>query len=158
MRRAQKRRAARPRAEQAVADTIRGEGLFEYRNPGSHDLELPHPAEGGVRLVGPGRTFFGSDYYKSLVRDGTLRLVRVVEPPAPEVHTESTAMSEEKLILDQPDAVTTRGAVENVVAAADDPVADDPAPEEVHESGIRGGDVLLLEKPTAGSFQLLNGD
>jgi len=89
---------------------LRGKGLFVYRNAKNSDLMLPKPDENGSKVIGPGQEFQGSDYFMSLVKTNEARLVRTLIP----VEMENNTMTE-KLILDQPETVTTEGTVEQVV-------------------------------------------
>lgn len=61
---------------------------------------------------------------------------------------EEKAMNEQKLILDQPETVTTKGVVEHVVV---EPVSVAPPKKVVETKKIQGTeDVLLNEDPMAG--------
>lgn len=94
----------------AIASALAGGGRYIYENSNANaDLTLPRPTKTGVRKVAPGGCFQGDDYYMQLVRSGMLRLVEILETK------EEEAMNEQKLILEQPDTVTTEGTVEQVV-------------------------------------------
>lgn len=125
---------------------LRGKGLFEYRNNTSGDLMLPKPSASGSRVVPKGATFRGDDYFMYMVRvTNEAKLVRVIEETVEPV-TEKP-MSEQKLILDQPDKVTTEGKIEHVVKKLDKPVKlneGQPAEQKKEE------DVLLNDSPVDG--------
>ena len=90
---------------------LRGKGLYVFRNAQDSDLMLPKPDANGSRVVGPGQEFQGDDYFMDLVKTNEARLVRTLIPPEQMENT----MTEEKLILDQPETVTTEGTVEQIV-------------------------------------------
>src|SRR4051812_46733613 len=97
-----------------VASAMAGGGVFIYQNSSrAAELTLPRPTRGGVRKAAPNGQFQGDDYYMQLVKTGFLRLVEVLQTP--EQEKEALMLEEEKLILDQPDRVTTEGTVETVV-------------------------------------------
>jgi hypothetical protein len=106
----------------------------------------------------------GDDYFMQCVRNRDAILVKTITPPdaepepvvepvveavepEPEVVTESKEedMTEEKLILNQPDQVTSEGTVEHVVTDQAKPLNEAPccAPEKPTET-------LLTEDPMAG--------
>ena len=69
--------------------------------------------------MAPGAEFIGDDYFiKTLVHteineNRQCRLVRIIENPIE--NPKGDNMNEDKLILDQPETVTTEGVVEHVV-------------------------------------------
>lgn len=106
---------------QIVKEALAGNGLYLYQNSNAHaELTLPRPTKSGKRVIAPNGSFQGDDYYMQLVRTGMLRLVEVLQTPEQEktVQQEENNMNEstEKLILDQPETVTTNGPVEHVVS------------------------------------------
>lgn len=92
---------------------LQGSGLYVYRNNSDAELLLPKPGADGVRSVAPRAEFRGDDYFKGMVRTNELIQVREVEAPQ-----RGDCLTSEKLILDQPDAVTADGPVEHHVVAA----------------------------------------
>lgn len=97
-----------------VTNALAGSGLYIYENSSKEaDLTLPRPTRTGLRKVAAGGRFQGDDYYMQLVRTGYLRLIEVMQTP--EQEKEVTLLEEQKLILDQPDRVTVKGKVEQVV-------------------------------------------
>lgn len=134
---------------QALENALHGEGLYLYRNNTKADLTLPRPTKSGIRIVGPNREFQGDNYYMQLVKQGILRLVKELQSPEKEQsQVEVKKMSEEKLILDQPDMVTEQGKVEHVVSS---PL------EKINETkeDSKKPDVLLNEGPVEGGFVIV---
>lgn len=93
-----------------LAQAMHGDGLYLFENKSNADLTLPRPTKSGIRKVGPRGQFQGDSYYLQLVRTGFLRLIKELQSP----EQEKTIM-EEKLILDQPDRITSEGTIEQVV-------------------------------------------
>jgi hypothetical protein len=134
-----------------VAQAHAGTGLFIFENNSDGDLTLPKPAADGRRVIGPRGQFQGDSYFHSLVKP-PMRMLKFVKQIIPqEVKqkqiTETTQMSE-KLILDQPDQVTTAGKVEHVVTDpnAPQPLNDNSIPQQPKPEG----EVLLNEDPLSG--------
>lgn len=134
-----------------IANALHGEGLYLYRNGSkTSTLTLPRPTASGLRTVAPNCEFQGDNYYMQLVRQGLLRLVKEIQSPEQQraALTEATHV-EEKLILDQPDTVTTEGKVEQVVK-------NKKAAQKLHEAGgSKEPDVLLNEAPVEGGFVIV---
>jgi hypothetical protein len=130
----------------------RGKGLFLFRNKSKEaTLSLPKvAADGKTRMVGPANPnvpgsgeWEGDSYFMTLVpRDAIL--VRTIRAPDAEKIGEQRQMNE-KLILDQPETVTTEGAVEQVTVT-------DQSINETSEEGTEKSkkDVLLTEDPLDG--------
>ena len=97
-----------------LEQALSGGGIYIFENKSKvSEISLPRPTKKGVRKVAPGGRFEGDDYYIQLVKSGLLTLVEVVLSAAQEM--EEKLQSEKKLIVDQPDQVTTEGKVEHVV-------------------------------------------
>jgi hypothetical protein len=123
-----------------LAKALHGEGLYLYENHTKADLTLPRPTPSGVRTVNAGQQFQGDNYYMQLVKTGELRLIK--ELLSPQQEKENEMVNEEKLVLDQPDRVTAKGKVEQVV---DTSTPTQPMNEEQIDEAT---DVLLNEGPT----------
>ena len=95
----------------------RGEGVYLFRNNTSGSLNLPKPANNGVRVVGKNAEWEGDNYFMFLVQKNDARLIRTIT--SPEEQKEEIKMAE-KLLVDQPDQVTVEGTVEHVVLSTDD--------------------------------------
>ena len=141
---------------QMLENALHGEGLYLYRNNTKADLNLPRPTKSGIRSVGPGKEFQGDNYYMQLVRQGMLRLVKELQSPnhtSQEVITESikteVKMTNDKLILDQPDMITEHGKVEHVVSNPEKKL------NETQEDAEKKPDVLLNEGPVEGGFVIV---
>jgi len=136
-----------------LKNNMSGSGLYVFENNTDGDLSLPKPTSSGLRTIGPRKRFQGDSYFLKLV-GSPMNLLRLVEEIQPKLTTQETAekiqreanMSTDKLILDQPDTITTKGKVEHVVDTdtpvqklhdANDPVATTP-------------EVLLTENPLDG--------
>jgi hypothetical protein len=105
---------------------LHGEGLYVYRNRTNGTLNLPKPTKSGLVEVAIGGEWEGDNYYMFLVRNNMAALVRtisdpviqevVLEPVVEEsVITEGKENMQNKLILDQPECVTSEGKVEHVI-------------------------------------------
>lgn len=137
---------------QMLENALKGEGLYLYRNSTNADLKLPKPTSSGVRVVGPKKEFQGDNYYMQLVRAGLLTLVKELQSPNINENVEvlkEEKMSEEKLILDQPDTVTEEGKVEHVVSKKKKKLNETKSAEEQQP------DVLLNEGPIEGGFVIV---
>ncbi len=100
------------------AQDMAGTGLFVFENNTDADLTLPRPTATGLRMIGPRKRFQGDSYYLKLV-GSPMNLLRLIEELKPK-DGPATVLSEEKnmndkLILDQPDQITTSGKVEHFV-------------------------------------------
>ena len=138
--------------KQVIEKALAGEGLYLFRNNSAADLTLPRPTKSGVRVVGPWKEFQGDNYYLQLVRTGQLRLVKELQSPEAQQQMELKEHTmEEKLILDQPDTVTTKGKVEHVV---DHNVPSKP----LREQSGDGEEVLLNEGPVEGGFVFVDDE
>lgn len=130
-------------AKEALKKRLQGTGLYEYRNNTRGDLSLPKPDINGRQIVPPGQTWKGDSYFMFLVRD-------THEATLVEVLKEDN-MSEEKLILDQPDQITEKGKVEHVVIQDDKKINESfPKKEEKKK------DTLINENPLDGVEIILN--
>lgn len=120
-----------------------GEGLYVYRNRHKEaTLDLPKPTKSGRTTVGPSEEWQGDNYYMSLVRKGEAILVREIYSPEQEKQ-----MQEQKLLVDQPNVVTSEGTVEHVIPTAKpaQPLNEGQPGEQAEQK-----DVLLNEDPLSG--------
>lgn len=103
--------------KQKLASSLAGGGLFIYENNTKGTLKLPKPTASGKLVVAPKEQFQGDSYFMSLVKppNNLLKLIQVVTENLPKTQIMESNMNEEKLILDQPDRVTSEGTVEQVV-------------------------------------------
>lgn len=135
-----------------LENALHGEGLYLFQNNTNADLALPRPTKSGLRSVGPKQQFQGDNYYMQLVRGGFLRLIKEIQSPeAQRAALEEKPMTEQKLILDQPDTITEAGKVEHVV--------NKPKPvQKLNEQGKAAQpqpDVLLNEGPVDDGFVIV---
>lgn len=145
---------------QALANALHGEGLYLFENNTKADLSLPRPTKSGLRAIGPKggpkAQFQGDNYYMQLVRQGHLRLIKVLQTPEQERAlaeqeelNEATMSQDNKLILDQPDTFKQTGKVEHVVNKAV------PAQKLNEDDGQKQPDVLLNESPIDDGFVIV---
>ena len=135
--------------KERLARNLAGTGLFVYENNTSGTLTLPKPTTSGKRTIAPKEQFQGDSYFMSLVKppNNLLKFVREITVNLPETQAlVESNMNEEKLILDQPDRVTSEGTVEQVVKKPEqqklnDSVQKQPAPPK---------EMLLTEDPMDG--------
>lgn len=116
-----------------------GSGMFVFKNRSEvASLELPKVSADGKKWVGPNQTWKGDSYYFTMVpRDAIL-----VENLEPQRKEESTMA--QKLILDQPDQITTSGKVEHSVPGDEFPI------NEVAPKDSKAKEILITEDPLAG--------
>lgn len=130
------------RAEQkrlAVEYHQAGTGLYLFRNRSKvASLELPKVSADGKKWVAPEGTWRGDSYYLSMVPKEAVLVESLCQEKK-----EETKMAE-KLILDQPDQVTTAGRVEHTVSVEDMQIAES-APQETKTK-----ERLITEDPLAG--------
>lgn len=130
-----------------MVKAMHGEGLYLYENNTDAELTLPRPTSSGLRVIEGRNQFQGDNYYMQMVRTGHLRLIKELQSPAEEKAVKEKAM-EEKLILDQPDTVTSKGKVEHVVDQ-DVPV------QKLNEADEDQQEVLLNESPVDDGFVIV---
>jgi hypothetical protein len=131
-----------------IAESLKGEGVYVFENNTKGDLQLPKPPiKGGVRvgsmtLIPRGTRFEGDSYFLSMMRTNELRLIETLITP--EEQRKLTMHQEQKLLLNQPDRVTDKGTVEQVI----------PAPQQTLNEGQpalkSNPEILINEDPMAG--------
>jgi len=135
-----------------IAESLKGEGVYVFANNTKGDLQLAKPPiKGGVRvgnmiLVPRGAEFQGDSYFLPMLRTNELRLIETLISPEEQ---RSTTMQEQKLLLNQPDRVTAKGTVEQVIP---------PQPQQTLNEGQpthKQQDVLINEDPMSGVEILL---
>lgn len=123
-----------------------GSGIYLYENNTSGDLRLPKATESGVSKIGPKGSpsgkFQGDSYFMKWV-GAPMNLLKLVEVIVPQKLKGENNMNNQKLILDQPDTITTQGKIEHVVV--EQPVA------HKLESPVQAPkDTLITEDPLDG--------
>lgn len=137
-----------------LKNNMGGSGIYIYENNTDGDLKLPKATDSGIRMIGPRKRFQGDSYFMSWVGNpmNLLRLVEVVKPKTiptqqtQDIINEDVMSSEKKLILDQPDTITSSGKIERVVVSPEQQPLNDatnPTPQKKQE-------VLLTEDPLDG--------
>lgn len=125
--------------------------LFTFRNSTKATLILPTTSADGKDYIEPGKTWKGDERFMDLVARHEATLVDApvvnesVEVPqkSKKAKGEKKPMSEEKLILDQPEEVTVEGTVEHVKSGRG-------KKSKKNESTEGQNDVLLVEDPLQG--------
>ena len=138
--------------KQKIAESLKGEGVYVFENNTKGDLQLPKPPiKGGVKvgnmvLIPKGARFEGDNYFNCMLKTNELRLIETLISP----EDQRRNMQEQKLLLNQPDRVTTKGTVEQVI----------PAPQQALNEGRpaqkSNPEVLINEDPMSGVEIVLN--
>lgn len=124
-----------------------GTGIFIFRNNSKGELSLPKKSLDGKRTVQPRETFRGDSYFFQLRPEVTL--VETIEDN--KNPNERNNMTEQKLILDQPDRVTPAGKVESVVVSPKQKLN-----ETQPQTQTQSAEVLINEDPLSGIQIILN--
>jgi len=93
-------------------NALKGDGEYLFVNNTRGDLTLEKPPIKGRNPVPIGQTFVGDNYFLKLMRSGDIRLIEVLKPAECE---RTEIMTDQKLILDQPNRFTNQGQTEHVV-------------------------------------------
>jgi len=130
----------------------KGQGLYLFRNKILGTLMLPKALPNGRTFVHQNEEWEGDDYYMSLVREGMALHVKTIKTPDEE---RNEMQLEQKLILDQPNTVTVKGTVEQVVVDPIQAVKQTEAKkkaklEEQKPVAQNPAEVLLTEDPLEG--------
>ena len=121
-----------------------GEGLFLFKNKSPFaSLYLPKKSFDGKKCVGPNETWKGDSYFFTMIPQDAILIETLINPNQT---IKENKMSEERLLLDQPDQITNNGQVEHIVSNAQVSINEDDKKEEQTE--IK--DKLLTEDPLAG--------
>jgi len=116
-----------------------GSGMFLFRNRSKvASLELPKVSADGKKWIEPGQTWKGDSYFMKMIPREAVLVETLTEQKKEEVNMQ------DRLILDQPDQVTTAGKVEHAV------VQGKVAINEVNPNEAETKDRLLTEDPLAG--------
>jgi hypothetical protein len=138
--------------QEKLKNNMSGKGVYLYENNTNGELRLPKPTESGLTTVGPGKRFQGDSYFMKWVGhpNNFLKFIEEIIPQNPKQETtcvleESNMNNENKLLLDQPDCVTTEGKIERVVTEPKQkPMNDNVQPTP------KNPEVLLTEDPLDG--------
>jgi hypothetical protein len=111
--------------------------LHIFENHHNYDLMLPRPAHKNLTIVKPKSKFFAEKDFQEYVKVG---MIRYIGP-----YKKEEVLVESKLILDQPNIVTTEGTVEHVATGQ-------TCKKKVLKEGEgeKLDEVLLVESPSAG--------
>jgi hypothetical protein len=131
------------------AAALAGTGVFLFKNNSRADIMLSKPTMEGYKIIGPGQQFRGDSFFLKQVGNG-LALIRDETPKKDETSkNEGKIMAQEKLILDQPETVTTQGKVEMVKSPVSQKL-NEVQPSVPEEITAKTEDVLINEDPMAG--------
>ncbi len=144
-------------ARKTIAARTAGYGMYVFKNHTKGELMLPKPTANGKRRVAKDEEFEGDNYFLAMVKSHDLILVREILSPAQQradklelVEKEKVLMEQKKLLLDQPDTVTSLGKVEHVVVDA--AKIQKPLTE---SKGGKAPDVLLNESPDLDGVEIV---
>lgn len=119
-----------------------GTGLYLFKNRSSiATLDLPKKSFDGKKCIGPNETWEGDSYYFTMIPREAVLIKTILDPKKEDVQ-----MTEEKLLLDQPDQVTEEGKVEHVVPANNENLNEIKKESEIKDKK----DALLTEDPLSG--------
>jgi hypothetical protein len=116
-----------------------GTGMYLFRNRSAvASLDLPKVSADGKKWIGPGQTWKGDSYFMSMVPREAVLVESLCE------NNKEETKVEERLILDQPEQITSAGKVEHEVS--------DELPKVVESSPKAGKskERLITEDPLSG--------
>ena len=122
---------------------VEGDLIYTFENHRNHDLSLPRKSFDNKGLIPPRGKFKGDAYFLMLIKTGDVRLVS----SEPYINESKKENDMQKLILDQPDRVTSQGKTESVVVDAPPQQVLTETPTKVNAPAP---DVLLVENPLDG--------
>lgn len=95
-------------------NNLNGTGVYIFQNITSGDFMLPKKSLDGKKLVKSKEQFQGDSYFLRFVGppNNLLKMIRRIN----DTTNEEVKNMTDKLILDQPDQITTQGKVEHVIA------------------------------------------
>lgn len=129
--------------QQHMAQALHGNGMYIFENISKGDLWLPkNSADGSKGPIPPGGKWKGDDYFVQLVKNRDAKIVQILVSPQEQTMPE-------KLLVDQPDRVTTEGTVEQVLPT--DIPLNEVGPSQIPQKG----EVLISEDPLEGVDILL---
>jgi hypothetical protein len=128
---------------QHLANGLAGKGVYIFENTSRGDLWLPKPSiDGSKGPIPPGGQWKGDSYFVELVKNRDAKIVKVLVSP------QEQNIMPEKLLVDQPDRVTTQGIVEQVVKSdiplnEGEPAMDVPNTVLINEDPLQGVEILI---------------
>jgi hypothetical protein len=90
-----------------------GRGLFLFKNNSRGSLQLPKISSDGKRWIEVNQTWEGDSFFLSMIPKEAILLKTIISPDDQE---KEEKVSNEKLLLDQPDQITEEGKIEHVVS------------------------------------------
>jgi hypothetical protein len=130
-----------------LAESLKGSGLFLFKNrSNTASIQLPKMSSDGKKWVEPNQTWQGDSFFLKMIPREALLIKTIISPDQQKKEEE---MNENKLLLDQPDQVTSEGKVEHVVPSEECVLNEDTKKKNKTE-GKKNGKKLLTEDPIAG--------
>jgi hypothetical protein len=130
-----------------LAESLKGSGLFLFKNrSNTASIQLPKMSSDGKKWVEPNQTWQGDSFFLKMIPREALLIKTIISPDQQKKEEE---MNENKLLLDQPDQVTSEGKVEHVVPSEECVLNEDTKKKNKTESK-KNGKKLLTEDPIAG--------
>lgn len=130
-----------------LAESLKGSGLFLFKNrSNTASIQLQKVSSDGKKWVEPNQTWQGDSFFLKMIPTEALLVKTLISPDQQKKEEE---MKENKLLLDQPDQVTSEGKVEHVVPSEECVLNEDAKKKNKTESK-KNGKKLLTEDPIAG--------
>jgi hypothetical protein len=129
-------RVTRQEQQEKLKNQFNGSGIYIFKNITSGDLQLSKKTLDNKTEIRKGETFKGDSYFFNLVQENLIHCIETIQEKDQPM---------QKLILDQPEIVTTKGAVEFVVDQQPTQLTDSTKNENEENK-----DVLLCEGPLSG--------
>lgn len=126
-----------------IADSMLGQGLFIFKNKGQATLQLPKMSFDGKRWIEPGQTWKGDSFFLKMIPREAALVKTLINP-----NDQKESKMEEKLLLDQPEQVTSEGQIEHVVANTEESLTE--GTKNKKKRSKKQSQSLLTEDPVAG--------
>lgn len=131
-----------------LSESLKGSGLFLFKNRSSTaSLQLPKMSSDGKKWVEPNQTWQGDSFFLKMIPREAVLVKTIISPDQQKKEKE---MNENKLLLDQPDQVTSEGKVEHVVPDECGQINEETKNKKKKTENKKNGKKLLTEDPIAG--------
>lgn len=133
-----------------ISSNLSGSGLFLFKNKTNASLQLPKKSSDNKVWVEPNQTWEGDSFFLKMIPREAI-LIKTIKDPNEE-KKEENKMSEEKLILDQPEQITSEGTVEHIVSSEQVPMNETTSKRKRKQKteSKNKEETLLTENPIAG--------
>lgn len=144
---------------QNIAVSQSGSGLFLFQNKNKDaTLQLPKQSFDNKKWVGPNETWQGDSFFLKMIPKEAILVKTIISPDEQKKQEqikkeEGKMLNENKLILDQPDQITTDGRVEHLVPSDEESINENEnknKKKKVKSESKSNKDKLLTEDPIAG--------